>query len=71
MKEYLEEGLHLPEFLKDFHDQKQIFKEIQEWGKNTPNNFVDNHIYTIDFFLNYMAQKGYKLQKIRSKKLGL
>lgn len=58
---------YLPKEIQDFHDQKELFKEIQQ--EKTPNNWVDNHIYTIDYFLYYMAKvKGYKLQKIRKHK---
>lgn len=71
IKEYLNKELHLPDDFKDFHDQKEIFKAIQVWGEKCPNNWVDNHIYTVDYFLRFMALKGYKLQKIRSKKLKL
>jgi len=73
-KEYNDKLLYLPEFMQDFHDQKDVFKCIQEWyeqnppiGMNMPNSWVDNQIYTIDLFLFFMSLHGYKLQKIRTK----
>lgn len=70
-QQYCKDGHYLPEFLKDFHDQKKVFKKLQQWksalGDDPPNNWVDNHIYTIDYFLWIMALHGYKLQKIRAK----
>lgn len=73
-KEYNDKLMNLPEFLKDFHDQKDVFKCIQEWyessptiDRNLPNSWVDNHVYTIDLFLFFMGLHGYKLQKSKSK----
>lgn len=63
----------LPDFLRDFHDQKDFFKAIhthysKEGLENKiPGNWVDNHIYTIDFFLWFMALHGYRLQRFKSK----
>lgn len=63
----------VPKFMRDFHDQKDLFKAIHAlYSKNEdnkiPGNWVDNHIFTIDFFLWFMAQHGYRLQKFKSKK---
>lgn len=62
----------LPDFLRDFHDQKDFFKgmhELYSQGENKiPGNWVQNHIYTIDFFLWFMALHGYRLQRFKSKK---
>lgn len=71
--EYLNKGEHLPDFMKDFHDQKDLFKAIYtQWHdghKETLNNvsWVDAQCFTIDFFLWWMAIHGYKLQKIKKK----
>lgn len=71
--EYTKALKYLPDFMKDFHDQKDIFKTIQELYSNNeslkklPNSWPDNHIYVIDYFLWFMGQHGYKLQKDRSK----
>ena len=72
VKEYLEEGNHLPEFIKNFHDQKDLFKAIyQQWkGKNEildKINWVNAHVFIIDVFLWWMGLHGYKLQKTRKK----
>lgn len=72
-QQYCQNSLHLPEFLKDFHDQKEIFKIIQGWATDQnefnklPNSWIDNQIFVIDYFLWCMALHGYKLQKIKSK----
>lgn len=60
----------LPIDLRDFHDQKDIFKTIHGlYQKNNkiPCTWVDGHVYTIDFFLWFMAQHGYRLQKFKSR----
>lgn len=65
---------YLPRFLKDFHDQKTVFKAIngiitdedrQDYYKEY--NWIMAHCYTIDKFLPWMAQHGYTLQKNRKK----
>jgi len=70
LKTWIESGKHLPEFLRDFHDQKDIFKTIHQKYQNPnkpPNvNWIDAHIYTVDWFLWYMASHGYTLQKSRA-----
>lgn len=71
-EEYTKELKYLPEFMRDFHDQKDIFKTIDalycksESYKDMPQSWRDNHIYVIDFFLWFMGQHGYKLQRDRS-----
>ncbi len=73
---WLESGEYLPEMLRDFHDQKDLFKamhilfeknhEDRPGGPNPPS-WVDGHCYVIDWFLWYMAGRGYTLQKSRKK----
>jgi|SRR5688572_5166333 len=62
----------LPDFMRDFHDQKDLFKAIYELYSGAENkissNWVDSHIFTIDFFLWFMAKHGYRLQRFKSKK---
>lgn len=72
LKEYLNKGKHIPDFMKDFHDQKYLFKAIyQQWIKENEIlervNWVDAHVFTIDIFLWWMGLHGYKLQKSRKK----
>jgi len=69
--EYVNNGNHLPDFLKDFHDQKEVFKAVcqqttPDGGAPPPVNWIDAHVFTIDFFLHWIALHGYKLQKIRA-----
>jgi len=70
LNNYLESGDYLPEFLRDFHEQKKFFKlmhhlqEGNEGQEHTPN-WVDGHVYTIDRVLWFFAARGYTLQKCR------
>lgn len=78
LNEYLnnnEQTNYLPEFIKDFHDQKSFFKALHFNYRNNANfnslnnSWVENQIFTIDVFLYFMAMHGYKLQKIRNKNI--
>ncbi|AHK11168.1 hypothetical protein S14_56 [Shewanella sp. phage 1/4] len=67
--DWRKEGKHLPHFMRDFHDQKDLFKAMTVYFDNSdecPVNWVDGHVYTIDWFLWFMAAHGYTLQKNRS-----
>lgn len=72
LKQWKEDGKHLPDFLKDFHDQKDFFKflfESTEFSQdsNFKNlNFMQAQIFTIDLLLWRLASYGYTLQKNRS-----
>jgi hypothetical protein len=74
LTQWLKDGKHLPEFMRDFHDQKRIFKRLDEVRENDAThrredipNWISAHIYVIDFFLWYMGRRGYTLQKSRAK----
>lgn len=72
---WLNDGGHLPSFLKDFHDQKDVFKLVHHLGENVPKRFpipedlswIDAQCYTIDCFLKAMGLFGYTLQKSRTR----
>ena len=72
LKEYLESGMHLPKRMRDFHDQKELFKSMHilyqdgEGAENNPS-WAQGQIYVIDWFLWFMASRGYTLQKTRKK----
>lgn len=74
MNDFLVNGDYLPNFLKDFHDQKDFFKSMHflyqdsEGAEDRPN-WCDGHIYTIDWFLWFMGSRGYTLQKNRTKNI--
>lgn len=72
------EPIYLPPPIRDFHDQKELFKDIQRFVENKQRadknytyldgmTWVKAHVYVIDFFLWFMAQHGYTLQKCRRK----
>ena len=67
LSEWLTSGEYLPHFMRDFHDQKDVFKAMHNTIKNADENGNprDGHIYVIDTFLWYMARCGYTLQKSR------
>lgn len=59
----------LPHFMKDFHDQKDLFKAIHRKlnvEKVSQVNWIQGHIYVIDVFLWFMATHGYTLQKSKA-----
>lgn len=65
--EWLTSGEYLPLFMRDFHDQKDVFKAMHNTihNANDNGNPRDGHIYVVDTFLWYMARCGYTLQKSR------
>lgn len=67
LAKWLESGEYLPEFMRDFHDQKDVFKAMHNTitNANDNGNARDGHIYVVDTFLWYMARCGYTLQKSR------
>ncbi len=74
LDQYMNNNENLPGFIKDFHDQKDLFKAIyQQYGEGNSKkllvdvNWVDAHVFTIDVFLWWMGQHGYKLQKSKKK----
>ena len=67
LSDWLRSGKYLPEFMRDFHDQKDVFKAMHNTitNANDNGNARDGHIYVVDTFLWYMARCGYTLQKSR------
>ena len=75
VQQWLESGKYLPKFMRDFHDQKDIFwymdgvreRSVERNGGPYMANlrFTDAMIYTIDIFLWVMARHGYTLQRSR------
>ena len=69
--EFMKEGRYLPEPMRDFHDQKDLFKAMSQlygepMAKHAPS-WIDAQIFTVDYFLWFMASRGYTLQKCRKK----
>ncbi len=64
---------YLPPPLRDFHDQKEVFKAMHqiinvdghEYARTV--NWVTGQCYVIDIFLWFMARRGYTLQRSRAK----
>lgn len=71
---WLDSAEYLPECLRDFHAQKDVFKTIADnFAKRNAErpefvvNWVSAHVYTIDLFLWWMARHGYTLQRSRKR----
>jgi len=71
--EWLKSLQYLPEGLRDFHDQKDVFKAMHdiinvqghEYARSV--DWVTGQCYVIDIFLWFMARRGYTLQRSRAK----
>ncbi|MDU5780078.1 MAG: hypothetical protein E6Z83_04650 [Pantoea sp.] len=65
--EWLKSGEYMPEFLRDFHNQKDLFKAMHNTIANADENgnWRDGHVYVVDTFLWYMASRGFTLQRSR------
>lgn len=71
---WIKEGKHLPEVMRDFHDQKDLFKAMHDlqqpsqFAKNPADalDFATGQTYVIDRFLWFMARRGYTLQRSRA-----
>lgn len=67
-REWRKSGGNLPEFMRDFHDAKDLFKTIEEmYGRDKYYgvDWVSAQCYVVDRFLWFMALHGYTLQKTR------
>ena len=71
VQEWLDSDEYLPTFMRDFHDQKDLFKYMHSAYRGQADvgthNWIDGHTYVIDWFLWFMASRGYTLQKSRKK----
>lgn len=76
-KSYVESGDHLPKPLKDFHNMKDVFKLLhRKYGEAGTSyykgtaceiNWMDGSCYVVDWFLWFMAQRGWAMQRSRAK----
>jgi len=74
LQQHLDTGEYLPKELRDFHDQKDLFKAIGDRDVRVHNflppeiiNWCQGQVYTIDHFLYFMAIHGYELRKVKGK----
>ena len=76
LKAWRAAGKHLPDCLKDFHDQKDVFRAMHQMlGEPDPKDtefirrpdWIAGQCYVIDCFLWFMARHGYTLQRSRAK----
>lgn len=66
---------YLPDWMRDFHDQKELFKKLLRTDppKDLSFNYleglnpVNTHIFVVDYFLWILAAHGYTLQKTKRK----
>lgn len=76
LEAWMKAGKYLPDVLRDFHDQKDVFKAMHDLQKPTDPadaisgayslSFVTGQCYVIDRFLWFMARRGYTLQRSRA-----
>lgn len=65
-------GKYLPKFLRDFHDQKDVFKALHDTVNVEGHDYckeiswVAGQCYVIDIFLWHMARHGYVLRKAKA-----
>ena len=73
LKQWRDDQKHLPEFMRDFHRCKELFKGIEDYivlDEDHPAkavNWRQGHCYTIDVFLWFMARHGWTLQRSRAR----
>lgn len=71
LTEWLKSGDYLPSVMRDFHDQKHIFRaihgsiDLQKHYYCKDIKWISGHCYVIDIFLWWMAKHGYTLQRTR------
>lgn len=74
---WLKSGEYLPDWLRDFHDQKDFFKALDEVAQRSVENGNSEikdiswraaHIFTVDIFLWMAARHGYTLQRSHKRK---
>ncbi|CAM3121469.1 hypothetical protein [Cupriavidus taiwanensis] len=72
LEAWLKSGKYLPEPLRDFHDQKEVFMAMHEIVNVEGNamaarvDWISGQCYVIDIFLWFMARRGYTLQRSRA-----
>ncbi|MDH1104787.1 hypothetical protein N5C55_02705 [Pseudomonas otitidis] len=73
LKQWREDQKHLPEFMRDFHKCKDLFRGIEDFTLLDDDhparqvNWRQAQCYTIDVFLWFMARHGYTLQRSRTR----
>jgi len=73
VEQWRDGGEYLPECLRDFHDQKDIFKALHDYINVEGHQYagkvgwIAGQCYVIDVFLWWMAKHGYTLQRCRAK----
>lgn len=69
VQEWRKSGAYLPDFLRDFHDQKDTFKtlhttvDVGNHGYCGDVDWVKGQCYVVDIFLWHMARHGYVLRR--------
>lgn len=72
LEQWRQDKKHLPEFLKDFHDQKDFFKylhealQLQDHDLLKDVSWIQNQVYTMDMLLFVLARYGWTLQRSRA-----
>lgn len=62
--DWMNRGVYLPDFLKDFHDAKDFFKPFFSVVDDEDQlNWIAVHCYMVDNFLWFLARFGYCVQR--------
>ncbi|MBC8737427.1 hypothetical protein F6X40_11485 [Paraburkholderia sp. UCT31] len=73
LRKWRDDGKHLPEFLRDFHEAKDFFQALKEFVEIDDGNPAKDisamtaQIYVVDVLLWYLARHGYTLQRSRAR----
>lgn len=74
LEKWMQSGRYLPDWMRDFHAQKDLFKFLWSVAENSRQEgghdldgltWCNTHVYVIDIFLWIMAKGGWTLQRTR------
>lgn len=72
LDQWMKSGGYLPPVMRDFHDQKDLFKAlhdlvaVENHGYAGKVDWMTGQCYVVDIFLWWMAKHGYTLQRSRA-----
>lgn len=73
LEDWMKSGEYLPKVMRDFHDQKDLFKamhqtiDVKEHEYAGDVDWISGQCYVVDIFLWFMAKRGYTLQRSRKR----
>lgn len=73
VQQWRKSGRYLPRFMRDFHDQKDLFKALHDTVDVAGHDYckdvswIAGQCYVIDIFLWHMARHGWVLRRAAKK----